>query len=169
MLPRYAISDADWDRIKHLLPGRPGPARRGRRQDDQALGRSREGFGTKIDGSFDGLGHPVEFKLTAARESDIAQAEGLLAGHAPEVVIADRGYDKKALVEEIESRGARAVIPTQKNRSPSASSTRTCTASGTCARGSGPRPRSTGGWPPGTRRRRPTSSPSWRWPRSLSC
>ena len=24
MLPRHAISDADWDRIKDLLPGRPG-------------------------------------------------------------------------------------------------------------------------------------------------
>jgi transposase len=24
VLPRHAISDADWDRIKHLLPGRPG-------------------------------------------------------------------------------------------------------------------------------------------------
>ena len=23
-MPRHAISDADWDRIKHLLPGRPG-------------------------------------------------------------------------------------------------------------------------------------------------
>jgi transposase len=55
-------------------------------------------------------------KLTAAQESDIAQAEELLADHEPEVVIADRGYDKKALVEHIESRGAVAVIPTQKNR-----------------------------------------------------
>jgi transposase len=55
-------------------------------------------------------------KLTAAQESDIAQAEELLAGHEPEVVIADKGYDKKALVEEIESRGAQAVIPTQANR-----------------------------------------------------
>jgi transposase len=54
--------------------------------------------------------------VTAAQESDVAQAEELLAGHEPEVVIADRGYDKKALVEEIESRGAVAVIPTQKNR-----------------------------------------------------
>jgi transposase len=54
--------------------------------------------------------------LTAARESDVAQAEALLAGHEPEVVIADKGYDKKALVEEIESRGARAVIPAQKTR-----------------------------------------------------
>jgi len=24
MLPRHAISDSDWDRIKHLLPGLPG-------------------------------------------------------------------------------------------------------------------------------------------------
>ena len=55
-------------------------------------------------------------KLTAAQESDIAQAEALLAGHEPEVVIADKVYDKKALVEEVESRGAEAVIPTQKNR-----------------------------------------------------
>jgi transposase len=54
--------------------------------------------------------------VTAAQESDIAQAEGLLAGHTPEVVIADKGYDKKALVEAIESRGAQAVIPTQKDR-----------------------------------------------------
>jgi transposase len=54
--------------------------------------------------------------VTAANESDIAQAEALLAGHEPEAVIADKGYDKKALVEEIESRGAEAVIPTQANR-----------------------------------------------------
>jgi transposase len=85
-------------------------------QDDQALGRSRGGFGTKVHGSFDGLGHPVELKVTAAQESDIAQAEELLADHRPEAVIADKGYDKKALVEVIEARGAEAVIPTQKDR-----------------------------------------------------
>ena len=85
-------------------------------QDDQALGRSRGGFGTKIHGSFDGLGHPVELLVTAAQESDIAQVEDLLGAHEPELVIADKGYDKKALVEEIESRGAEAVIPTLANR-----------------------------------------------------
>ncbi|MDG3005878.1 IS5 family transposase [Paludisphaera mucosa] len=85
-------------------------------QADQALGRSRGGFGTKVHMSCDGLGHPVELLLTGAQESDIAQAEALLADHRPEEVIADRGYDKKALVEEIESCGARAVIPTQRGR-----------------------------------------------------
>lgn len=54
--------------------------------------------------------------LTAAQESDIAQAETLLADHTPEAVIADKGYDKQDLVEEIEARGAEAVIPPRKNR-----------------------------------------------------
>jgi transposase len=54
--------------------------------------------------------------LTPGQVSDISQAKDLLADHKPETVIADRGYDSRALVEEIESRGAEAVIPTQKNR-----------------------------------------------------
>jgi transposase len=62
------------------------------------------------------LGLPARFVLTAGQESDIAQADALLAGTAPAVVIADKGYDKRALVEEIESRGGEAVIPTRKNR-----------------------------------------------------
>lgn len=52
---------------------------------------------------------PCELLLTAAQASDIGKAEALLAGHAPEVVIADTGYDKKALVEAIEARGVEAV------------------------------------------------------------
>ena len=54
--------------------------------------------------------------VTAANESDIAQAEELLADHRPEVVIADKGYDQEALVGEIESRGAEAVIPARATR-----------------------------------------------------
>jgi transposase len=54
--------------------------------------------------------------LTAAQQSDIAQAEAPPADHEPQAVIADEGYGKKALVEEVERRGAEAVIPTQKGR-----------------------------------------------------
>lgn len=56
------------------------------------------------------LGHPVELKLTAAQESDIKQAEDLLAGHGPEAVIADAGYDSDALAEEITGRRAEVVV-----------------------------------------------------------
>ena len=85
-------------------------------QDDQALGRSRGGFGTKLHGGFNGLGQPVELILTPGQASDIGQAEGLLADHRPQVVIADKGYDKKGFAEAIEARGAEVVIPTQKTR-----------------------------------------------------
>jgi transposase len=49
-------------------------------------------------------------KLTAAQESDIKQAEDLLAGHEPEAVIADAGYDSNALAEQIAGRGAAVVV-----------------------------------------------------------
>ena len=85
-------------------------------QDDQALGRSRGGFGTKIHGSFDGLGHPVELTLTPGQASDIGQATELLADHEPDAVIGDKGYDGDEFVQTIEARGAEAVIPPKKNR-----------------------------------------------------
>jgi transposase len=84
-------------------------------QDEQALGRSRGGFTTKVHAAVNGLGQPVELTLTPGQASDIGQAEQLLADHAPEAVVADRGYDSRALVAEIEARGGEAVIPTRKS------------------------------------------------------
>ena len=63
-----------------------------------------------------GLGQPVELTATAGQASDIGQAETLLADHAPEVVIADKGYDCDAFVAVIEGREAEAVIPSRSNR-----------------------------------------------------
>lgn len=80
-------------------------------QDEQALGRSRGGFGTKIHAAVSPLGHPVELRLTPGQASDIKQAEGLLGDHEPEAVIADKGYDSDAFVAAVEGRGAEAVIP----------------------------------------------------------
>jgi transposase len=85
-------------------------------QEEQALGRSRGGFGTKLHGGFNGLGQPVELILTPGQASDIGQAEGLLADHEPEVVVADKAYDSDAFVAKVESRGAEAVIPSRANR-----------------------------------------------------
>ena len=63
-----------------------------------------------------GLGLPTKFILTPGQVPDVTQAEALLAGTAAAVVIADRGYDSKAVVAAAEATGAEAVIPTQKNR-----------------------------------------------------
>jgi transposase len=54
--------------------------------------------------------------LTAGQAADVTQAGALIQGVPIEVVIADRGYDSRAVVEAIEDRGAEAVIPSLKNR-----------------------------------------------------
>ncbi len=85
-------------------------------QSEQALGRSRGGFGTKLHGGFNGLGQPVELTATSGQASDAGQAEALLADHQPEAGVADKAYDSDAFVEAVEGRGAEAVIPSRANR-----------------------------------------------------
>jgi len=63
-----------------------------------------------------GLGLPVRLALTPGQAGDPGQVGVLLAGLAPAVVIADKGYDSRAVVELVEGSGAEAVIPTQANR-----------------------------------------------------
>jgi transposase len=54
--------------------------------------------------------------LTPGQASDMSQASALIEESPVEVVIADKGYDSKAVVEAIEAKGAEAVIPSLKNR-----------------------------------------------------
>ena len=78
----------------------------------QALGRSCGGFGTKIHGIIDALGNPVGFTLTGAEQADVGQANALLAMAAnAQAVIANKGYDSDALVQQIEANSAEAMIP----------------------------------------------------------
>jgi len=62
-----------------------------------------------------GLGLPTQFVLSPGQEADITHAPALLEGAPAAVVIADKGYDQRALVDGIEARGGEAVIPTRKN------------------------------------------------------
>ena len=54
--------------------------------------------------------------LTLGQAADMTHAKALIEGLPIEVVIADKGYDSRAVIEEIEARGAEAVIPSLKNR-----------------------------------------------------
>jgi transposase len=84
------------------------------------LGRSRGGFTTKIHAAVSGLMLPVTLLLTAGQEADVSHAAALLDAIPEEAdvqaVIADKGYDSKAVVGKVESRGAEAVIPTLRTR-----------------------------------------------------
>lgn len=85
-------------------------------QENEALGRSKGGFTTKIHALVDALGNPLKFILTPGQRSDITQAEELIEGLPLEMVLADKGYDSDALVEYIKINGGQAIIPPRSNR-----------------------------------------------------
>ena len=85
-------------------------------QEEQALGRSRGGFSTKVHISVDALGNPLRFKLTGGQRHDITQADALLVGCESDYVIADRSYDADDFLAAIQASGATPVIPPHPRR-----------------------------------------------------
>ena len=85
-------------------------------QQEQALGRSRGGFSTKIHVNVDALGNPLRYRLTGGQNHDITQAAELFDGYNSEYVIADKSYDAQDFLDLIEASGAKAVIPPRSNR-----------------------------------------------------
>lgn len=59
----------------------------------------------------DGL--PVRLVISPGQASDKAVAPLLIEGLPPATLVADRGYDSKALVDFVNARGGAAHIPTQ--------------------------------------------------------
>jgi transposase len=60
---------------------------------------------------------PVRIVLSQGQASDKTVAPAVLEGLAPaRDLIADRGYDARAIVDLVESRGGRAHIPTCRDR-----------------------------------------------------
>ncbi len=84
-------------------------------QAEQALGRSRGGFSTKIHVTVDGLGNPLRLHLTAGQRHDIIKAADMIVDLEFEYVIADRGYAAQHFLDEIRANGAAPVIPPKRN------------------------------------------------------
>ena len=93
----WLLLDSTVIRAHQHAAGEKGAADQGPEQE--ALGRSRGGFSTKIHVSVSGLGLHVEIRLTPGQEADVKQAESLLEGYSPEAVIADKAYDSDLLVD----------------------------------------------------------------------
>jgi transposase len=72
---------------------------------------------TKINVVVDGDGLPIRLALTPGHASDKEAAVSLISSLSrTHDLVADRGYDARALVDLAQSRGARAHIPTQRDR-----------------------------------------------------
>jgi len=59
---------------------------------------------------------PVRILITQGTTADCTQASKLIEGIAAEHLLADRGYDTNAIVEQAEKQGMKPVIPPKKNR-----------------------------------------------------
>lgn len=93
---------------------RHAAGRRNEDNDSAQLGRSRDGFGTKIHALVDGNGQPRIHGLSSGNATDCTQAEELLAEiEAGMRVIADKVCDTNAIFKQVAKAGATVVIPSK--------------------------------------------------------
>lgn len=84
--------------------------------EDEALGRSRGGFGCKIHAVVDALGLPIKFILTGGQAADVSQAIPLMKSVLAQACLADKAYDSDTFLAWLKERGIMAVIPPKANR-----------------------------------------------------
>nr|WP_233575850.1 IS5 family transposase [Noviherbaspirillum saxi] len=91
-------------------------ARRGSPGRQSGHRAHKRGLNTKIHLAVDAHGMPVRVLVTSGSIADCTQAgkliEGMDAGH----LLADKGYDSDAIVEQARGQGMQAQIPPRKNR-----------------------------------------------------
>ena len=83
---------------------------------DQALGRSKGGFTTKIHIMGDALGNPLNFILTGGQAADVNQAYTLIEGVRAKYALMDRAYDADKLIAQLKQQDIIPVIPPKSNR-----------------------------------------------------
>ena len=83
---------------------------------DQASGRSKGGFTTKIHVMTDALGNPLDFILTGGQAADVTQAYVLVEGVQATYALMDKAYDADKLIEQLKLQGIIPVIPPKSNR-----------------------------------------------------
>ena len=135
-------------------------------EQNQALGRSRGGFSTKIHVRCNAAGLPIGVVLSEGEAHDATAYDGLMQQRDsdPGAMLADKGYDSDAIRHDLRDSGATPEIPTRSNRKGTAF--RSANRSMRCGHGLSASlaiSRSSGASPPGM-----TSSPPASWDSSCS-
>ncbi|WP_440864433.1 IS5 family transposase [Symbiopectobacterium purcellii] len=122
----WSATALDGSNIRALKCAAGAPKKHPYITNDNSLGRSRGGYGTKIHMATDGSGIPLNIVLSAGQAHESLFALRLLdgigvqrqngsmkrRGHA---VLADKAYSGNALRNELKRKGIRAVIPRTSN------------------------------------------------------
>lgn len=85
-------------------------------QEEQALGRSKGGFTTKIHALVDALGLPLKFVLTPGQASEIKQAPELIKDINGANILGDKAFDCDEFVNQIRAQECFPVISPRSNR-----------------------------------------------------
>ncbi len=106
------------DDRQHHDPGTSLCRRHKRGTQNEALGRSRGGFSTKIHLRTNAAGLPVAAVLTGGETHDVKAYDDLMDEREsdPGALLADKGYDRDAIRRDRRDRGAAPEIPTKSNR-----------------------------------------------------
>ena len=113
-----AFIDGTTVRAHHKAAGATKGRLDGRERDErEALGRSRGGYGTKVCVIADGLGRAVAFAVAPGQAHELPMAPGLLARlpDTPGWVVGDRGLASDAFRASVWDMGARPAIPPKRN------------------------------------------------------
>jgi transposase len=90
---------------------------RSKKDENQAIGRSRGGLSTKIHALVDALGKPLALLLTPGQAHDLVAADAFLPQMAADLLIADRAFDAdRRVLQPLAAVGKSAVIPPRPNR-----------------------------------------------------
>ena len=103
----------------HRRHYRSGPSECDRRKkgtQHQAIGRSRGGLTTKIVALVDALGNLVKFLLLPGQAHEMKGVAPLIEGVSFDALLADKAFDTDGLLQDVDARGATAVIPPKANR-----------------------------------------------------
>ena len=84
--------------------------------ENQALGRSKGGFTTKIHVMVDALGNPLDFLITGGQAADVTQSYTLIEGVQATYALMDKAYDADKLIAQLKRQGFIPVIPPKSNR-----------------------------------------------------
>lgn len=85
-------------------------------QTNEAIGRSRGGFSTKIHCKVDALGYPLRIILSRGEEAEINYAKALVNNEHCDYLLGDRGYDADSFRSDLKNKNIIPVIPGRSNR-----------------------------------------------------
>lgn len=89
--------------------------RRGQRGQPR-YGAYKRGLNTKLHLAVDAHGMPIRVLVTAGTTADCTQAGKLIEGLTAENLLADKGYDSDAIIEQATEQGMKVQIPPKRNR-----------------------------------------------------